>query len=83
MIKRIFILLLLTVFFQTSAFSQLPYYLDFKFVLNESSAGKKAQSALKKQLDEGIKSLNQKEKSLLEEEKKIISQKKNHLPRGV
>ena len=76
MIKRIFILLLLTVFFQTSAFSQLPYYLDFKFVLNESSAGKKAQSALKKQLDEGIKSLNQKEKSLLEEEKKIIRQKK-------
>ena len=76
MTRKIIILLLAIFFFQSNANSQLPYYLDFKFVLNESTAGKKAQSSLKKQLDVGIKSLNQKEKSLLEEEKKIISKKK-------
>ncbi len=52
------------------------YYLDFKYILNESEAGKKAQSSLKKKLDEGIKSLNNKEKKLQEEEKNIIQQKR-------
>ena len=62
MIKKILILFLLTVFCQTNAFAQLPYYLDFKFVLNESSAGKKAQVALKKQLDDGIANLKSERK---------------------
>ncbi len=52
------------------------YYLDFKYILNESEAGKKAQAALKKKLEDGIKSLNVKEKKLQEEEKKIIQQKR-------
>ncbi len=52
------------------------YYLDFKYILNESEAGKKAQTALKKKLEDGIKSLNVKEKKLQEEEKKIIQQKR-------
>ena len=50
--------------------------LDFKFVLNESSAGKKAQNELKSRLDKGIKNIKEKEKKLQEDEKKIISQKK-------
>ena len=51
-------------------------YLDFKYILNNSTAGKKAQDSLKKRLDSGIKSLNSKEKSIQEEERKIIQQKK-------
>ena len=56
--------------------AELPYYLDFKFILNESEAGKKAQTALKKKLDNGITSLNKREKSIQDEEKSIISKKK-------
>ena len=52
------------------------YYLDFKFILNESDAGKKAQSYLKNKLETGIKKLKEKEKKIQEEEKKIIQQKK-------
>ena len=55
--------------------AELPYYLDFKLILNESAAGKKAQTSLKKKLDTGMASLSKREKSLQEEEKKIISQK--------
>ena len=52
------------------------FYLDFKFILNQSEAGKKAQTALKNELNSGIKKLGDKEKIILEEEKKIIQQKK-------
>ena len=54
----------------------MPHYLDFKFILNNSIAGKKAQDNLQKRLQDGIKSLNAKEKSLQDEEKKMIQQKK-------
>jgi outer membrane protein len=53
-----------------------PYFLDFKFILNESEAGKKAQAQLKNKLDKGIKSIREKEKNLQDEERKIIKQKK-------
>ena len=53
-----------------------PHYLDFKYILNESVAGKKAQKELKSKLDNGIKSMQQREKKIQEEEKKIIQQKK-------
>ena len=56
--------------------AEIPHFLDFKLILNQSVAGKKAQDFLKKKLDKGIKSLQSKEKNLLEEEKKIIQQKK-------
>ena len=74
-IKKILILFIL-LSFNNNLFADLPYFLDFKYILNESSAGKKAQTSLKNKLDKGIKSLKDKEKSLQEEEKKIISQKK-------
>jgi len=57
-------------------YAELLVYLDFKYILNNSTAGKKAQDSLKKRLDSGIKSLNSKEKSIQEEERKIIQQKK-------
>ncbi len=53
-----------------------PYFLDFKYILNQSDAGKKAQTFLKKKLDNGIKTLQKKEKAIQEEETKIIQQKK-------
>lgn len=58
------------------ALADSSHYLDFKYILNSSDAGKKAQSFLKKTLDNGLKNLSQKEKKILDEEKKIISQKK-------
>ena len=70
--SAVFIFLLLT---QGIAYSDSPYYLDFKYILNESTAGKKAQSSLKNKLDKGVKNLRSEETKILEEEKKIIQQK--------
>ena len=72
--KIIFILIFIFSYSNLSA--DTPYYLDFKFILNESAAGKKAQSTLKNKLEKGITNLKNKEKNLQEEEKKIIQQKK-------
>ena len=62
--------------FNTFVTADIPHYLDFKYILNESVAGKKAQNALKSKLDKGFKNLKDKEKKLQDEEKKIIEQKK-------
>lgn len=75
MFKKIFIILIISLV-NISAKAELPYYMDFNFILNESVAGKKAQSFLKTKLDNGVKSLNAKEKSIQEEEKKLIQKKK-------
>ena len=56
--------------------ADVPYYLDFKYILNKSDAGKKAQVFLKNKLEKGIKNIQAKEKKIQEEEKKIIQQKK-------
>ena len=53
-----------------------PFFIDFKYILNESNAGKKAQNFLKTKLDSGLKNLKEKEKKIQEEEKQIIQQKK-------
>ena len=63
--------------------AEIPHWLDFKYILNESDAGKKAQKFLKSKLETGVKNLKNKEKKLLEEEKKIIQQKKNYFRRGI
>lgn len=64
------------IFTQNNTFADTPYFLDFKSILNESDAGKKAQSFLKNKLEKGIKDLKSKETKIQEEEKKIIQQKK-------
>ena len=56
--------------------AELPYIVNFKYILNESEAGKKAQSFLKSKLENGLKNLKEKESKIQEEEKKIIQQKK-------
>ena len=56
--------------------AEIPYILNFNFVLNESNAGKKAQNFLKNKLDNGLKDLKNKETKIQEEEREIIKQKK-------
>ena len=57
-------------------FADIPHFLDFKYILNQSDAGKKAQNFLKNKLDKGFKNLREKEKNIQDEEKKVIQQKK-------
>ena len=51
------------------------YFVDYSKVMNESVAGKKAQTYLKKLLTDSNKKFNETAKKLKEEENKIISQK--------
>ena len=74
--KMINLLIILFAVFTTNLNADTPYFIDFKYVLNESTAGKKAQVDLKSQLEKGIANLNKDEKKLQEEEKKLIQQKK-------
>ena len=69
---------LLILFFsnQNILFADSVHYLDFRYILNESNAGKKAQTTLKNKLEKGIKNLKSKEKKIQEDEKKLIQQKK-------
>ena len=72
--------ILFLIFFFTSTnqvlYADSPYFLDFKLILNESTAGKKAQAFLKNKLENGIKNIQNKQKEIQEEEKKIIQKKK-------
>ena len=74
--KNLSIIVIFLLFTQNNLIADLPRYLDFKYILNQSEAGKKAQTYLKKSLNDGIKKIKDKEKSIQEEEKKIIKQKK-------
>ena len=73
---KIFLFLIFFLNLNNNLYSEIPHYLDFKFILNNSTAGKKVQDSLQKRLKNGVDSLNTKEKSLQEEEKKMIQQKK-------
>ena len=74
--KKLFATLIIFLFIQNQSYADVPHFLDFKFILNQSAAGKKAQDFLKDKLDKGIKGLKEKEKQIQEEEKKVIQQKK-------
>jgi len=74
--KKITFTWIVFLIFQTNLLADVPYYLDFKYILNQSDAGKKAQTFLKNKLDNGVKALKKKEKAIQEEETKIIKQKK-------
>ena len=73
---KIFLFSFTLIFLINNLYADMPHYLDFKYILNNSVAGKKAQDNLQKKLKDGINSLNKKEKSLQEEEKKMIQKKK-------
>jgi Skp family chaperone for outer membrane proteins len=74
--KKSILILSIIFFSQQSLLADIPHFLDFKYILNESTAGKKAQSFLRNKLDNGIKNLQKKEKDIQSEEKKLIEQKK-------
>ena len=70
------IIILFVFIFQQQSLKADTYFLNFKYILNESTAGKKANQLLKKQLEQGIKKLKDREVQLQKEEKEIIQQKK-------
>ncbi len=74
--KLIKITLIFFLFVFTNSQADTPYFIDFKYVLNESIAGKKAQKDLKNQLEKGLESIKSRQKKISEDEKKIIQQKK-------
>ena len=74
-IIRLFAILFLFLNTPQILLADVPYFLDFKYILNNSDAGKKAQDQLKKKLENGIKSINNKQKKF-KKKKKIIEQKK-------
>ena len=57
-------------------YADTPHFIDFKYILNESNAGKGAQKTLKTKLENGLKSLKEKEQKIQKDEQKIIQQKK-------
>ena len=74
--KKLIFILPIFFIFHSNLNSDVPYFVDFKYILNESKAGKEAQIYLKKKLTNGIKQLKDKEKAIQKAEKKIIDQKK-------
>tara|TARA_E500000178_G_scaffold315876_1_gene335144 strand:- start:565 stop:1080 length:516 start_codon:yes stop_codon:yes gene_type:complete len=74
--KKILIVFFILIFVPKSSYADSLYFIDFKYILNESDAGKKAQNFLKSKLENGIKKLKDKELNIQEEEKKVIQQKK-------
>ena len=76
-LRKKLILIFFSALLSTSfLYADVPHFIDFKYILNQSEAGKKAQTGLKKILDKGVKDLREKEKKIVEEEKKLIEQKK-------
>tara|TARA_X000000950_G_scaffold286988_1_gene397581 strand:+ start:1040 stop:1555 length:516 start_codon:yes stop_codon:yes gene_type:complete len=74
--KKILTIFFILFFVPKSLYADSLYFIDFKYILNESNAGKKAQNFLKSKLENGIKKLKDKELNIQEEEKKVIQQKK-------
>ena len=75
-LKKNLLIFLVVLFFYQQPLQANTYFLDFKLILNQSEAGKKAQKTLKNQLENGVKSLRDREKKLQSEEQKTIQQKK-------
>ena len=75
-LKKFFAIIIFLLGFGSASMADNPYFLDFKYILNQSEAGKKAQTYLKNKLDNGVKELKKKEKAIQEEETNFIKQKK-------
>ena len=75
-IKKILVVVLLFFSLNFSLYAEVPHYLDFKLILNESDAGKKAQIFLKKKLESGIANIKKKKKVFKKMKKKLYNKKK-------
>ena len=73
--KIIILFFLFTSIFEKNVLANDVYFIDYSKVMNESTAGKKAQKTLKGLLTSSNKKFNDTAKKLKEEENKIISQK--------
>jgi len=76
--KKLIILIVLLTFIlpiEKRLFASDVYFIDYSKVMNESTAGKKAQDYLKNFLNNSNKKFNDTAKKLKDEENKIISQK--------
>ena len=69
-LKNLFIVLIIFFASQNYLSANAVHYLDFKLLLNESNAGKKAQETLKKKLDQGIKNIDAKTKKYSKKKRK-------------
>ena len=49
-LKKLTIFSIFFIFFQNNLVAEVPYFVDFKYILNQSNAGKQAQTHLKKTL---------------------------------
>ena len=74
-ILKIIIFLTLFLSFNKSLLASDIYFVDYSKVMNESTAGKKAQDYLKNMLKNSNKKFNDTAKKLKDEENKIISQR--------
>ena len=72
---KILTILIFSLFFNSNLSADIPHFVDFKYILNQSDA-EKSSNFLKEKLNSGIKKLQNQEKTIQEEEKKIIQQKK-------
>ena len=75
-LKKILLITIIFLYFNSTVHTEIPYFVDFKYILNQSDAGKKAQKFLKNKLENGLKNIKNKEQKIQQEEIKIIEQKK-------
>ena len=75
-LKKILLITITFLYFNSTVHTEIPYFVDFKYILNQSDAGKKAQKFLKNKLENGLKNIKNKEQKIQQEEIKIIEQKK-------
>ena len=72
----LFLILIVFVNSEILAEQTQPHFIDFKKVLNQSVAGKKAQDFLKNKLESDIKKFKKQEEGIRKEEKDLIAKKK-------
>ena len=78
-IKKFIFIFILFFTSQNYLYASNVYFLDFKYILNQSEAGKKAQDFLKKELEQGAKNIENKEKKNIIRRKKNYRTKKNYI----
>ena len=73
---KIIIIILVSLGFYSQSLASDVYFVDIKYILNNSKAGKKAQTFLKKKFDDENEKLKKQSVSLKKEESDLISKKK-------
>ena len=77
-IKQLLIFIFFLLSFQKLN-AEIPYFVDFKYILNQSDAGKKAQDYLKSKLNNGIKKLKDQERNYKKKKKNYSTKNLFHL----